>query len=433
MATGQDRFHSLSEWLAWQEGLHVREIDLGLERVREVASRLDLLSPDYHVITVAGTNGKGSCVEMLQAILSAAGYRVGSYTSPHLLHYNERIRVGGEMVTDEALCRAFAEVDRARGETSLTYFEFGTLAALYLFRQAGLDAAVLEVGLGGRLDAVNLLDAEAALVTSIDLDHVEWLGESREEIAREKAGIFRPGAVAVCAEADPPRTLLEEAQRLRTRRLANRLDYHYREAGRRWDFECGEQRLQGLPRPALEGSFQLQNAAAVLALLTGLREVLPVAREAIEQGLREVRLAGRIQRVPGPVELILDVAHNPQAASVLASQLRERPARGRTWCLLGMLRDKDCAGVGQILGPLVDGWHVCTLQATRGAAAPLLADSLRVAGVEGEIAVHESVEQGYRAVLSRARPGDRVVVMGSFLTVGAVLPLISVPVGAAGR
>ncbi len=433
VAAGQARFHTLAEWLAWQEGLHVREIDLGLDRVREVASRLGLLQPDYHVITVAGTNGKGSCVEMLRAILSAAGYRTGCYTSPHLLRYNERIRIGEEMVGDEALCQAFAEVDRARGEISLTYFEFGTLAALYLFRRAELEAAVLEVGLGGRLDAVNLLDAEAALVTSIELDHVEWLGETREQIAREKAGIFRRGAVAVCAESDPPRTLLEEVQRLKMRRFANGRDYHYRIAGEGWDFECGDEVLRGLPRPALEGEFQLQNAAAVLALLQGLRETLPVAREDIEQGLREVRLAGRFQRIPGAVELILDVAHNPQAAAVLADQLRERPVPGRTWCLLGMLRDKDCTGVGQILGPLIDGWHVCSLQATRGAAAPLLADALRAAGVEEEIRVHHSVEEGYREVLSRARPGDRVVVMGSFLTVGAVLPLLAGPVQAAGR
>jgi dihydrofolate synthase/folylpolyglutamate synthase len=418
------RFATLAEWLAWQETLHPTEIDLGLERIAAVARDLGLLTPACHVITVAGTNGKGSSVALLEAILRAAGYRVGTYTSPHLLRYNERIHFDGAMVSDAQLCAAFAQVDTARGERSLTYFEFGTLAALLLFSGADLQVMVLEVGLGGRLDAVNILDADVALVTAIDIDHSAWLGNDRDSIGREKAGIFRTGRPAVCGDPDPPASLPAAAQALGAHWYGRDGAFGYRSGERDWSWWGHEREYPHLPLPALAGAHQLDNAAAVLQALACLEDRLPVSRAALEQGLQDVRLPGRFQRLPGPVERVLDVAHNPQGGRVLARTLAREPVTGRTRLVLGMLADKDVAAFVAALAPRVDHWYLGGLDIPRGLAAQALWQRLADQVPQGQATLTEDVPGAYRAAMAEARPGDRVVVCGSFHTVAAVMAIL---------
>jgi len=420
------RFRTLPEWLAWQESLHVREIDLGLERCRAVAERMKVLAPRYTTISVAGTNGKGSCVAMLDAMLSAANYRVGRYTSPHLIRYSERIRVAGEIAGDEVICEAFDRVDRARGEVSLTYFEFGTLAALDIFKRSAIDVAVLEVGMGGRLDAVNLIDADVALLATIDIDHVDWLGPDRESIGREKAGIFRHSRPAICSDPQPPRSVLQTAEQLGTPLavLGREFDYEVGRDGWRWWGRS--HRYDGLPPPHLHGAFQFQNAAGVLAVLEQLAHRCPVPRGAIECGLRSVELAGRFQVVPGPVTWILDVAHNPQSARVLAESLRALPPiAGRTHFFVGMLKDKDIGGVFAVLQGIADIWHLVTLSARRGASARQLHGHLQAQHVRQPVRLYEEIAHAYGDVKASAGAGDRVVVFGSFLTVAGVAAILA--------
>lgn len=415
------RFATLAQWLAWQEGLHPRAIDLGLERMRVVLERLGLESPAYKVITVGGTNGKGSAVAFLDAILAAAGYRVGAYTSPHLLRYNERIRVAGVEVSDATLCRAFAAIDAVRGDISLTYFEFGTLAALRIFQEARVQVAVLEVGLGGRLDAVNVLAADAALVTSVAIDHVEWLGPDRDSIGREKAGIYRPGRPAVCADPDPPTSLLEYANAIGATLYRVDKDYGWRNQAAGWTWWQGRTRLESLPLPGLMGEHQFGNAAGALMVLTALSEQVPVGGDAVRAGLQRAHIPARLQIVAGPVEWILDVAHNPHGAAALARALRSRPCGGRTWAVVGMLADKDVAAVGLALQGVVDRWYTATLQGPRGRLGWQLAEALRAVGGAWEVFPFASVAEACRAASAGAVAGDRIVVFGSFHTVAEAL------------
>ncbi|MCC7412070.1 MAG: bifunctional tetrahydrofolate synthase/dihydrofolate synthase [Gammaproteobacteria bacterium] len=417
---------ALAEWLAWQETLHVREIDLGLDRVRAVAERMGLLQPAYAVVSVAGTNGKGSSVAMLTACLRESGYRVGTYTSPHLLRYNERIRIDEACVEDAVLCEAFARIDAARDGIALTYFEFGTLAALDLFSRAALDVAVLEVGLGGRLDAVNLVDADVALVTAIDIDHVEWLGPDRESIAHEKAGIFRRDRVAVCADPIPPAAIAAAAEADGTTLLQIGRQFSFTPQGGIWTFTCGDEVIKDLPRPRLTGEFQLQNAAGVIMALLALEARLPVTPAALAAGLARVTVPGRFEIVPGPVEYVLDVAHNPHAATSLADNLRARAPAARLHAVVGMLKDKDCYGVLNQLVPLVDAWHVCGLPSTRAAPAQALVDALANLPVRGPVSAYPTVAEAVHAVAAAALPGERVLVFGSFLTVAAAMRALDV-------
>jgi dihydrofolate synthase/folylpolyglutamate synthase len=414
---------SLADWLAWQETLHVREIDLGLERVRAVAERMHLCGPPCPAITVAGTNGKGSSVAMLSSCLSAAGLRVGTYTSPHILVYNERVRVDGAPVSDERLCAAFARIDAARGDIPLTYFEFGTLAALDIFAGAGLDVAVLEVGLGGRLDAVNLIDADVALVTALDIDHVEWLGPDRESIAREKAGIFRSGRPAVCSDPVAPAAIAARAGQIGARLYQLGRQYSYTPNGDRWRFVAPPDAELDLPRPRLVGEFQLQNAAGVVMALQALRPRLRIPADAIAAGLSTVALAGRFQRIAGPVEWILDVAHNPHAAASLAANLRALPPR-RVHAVVGVLKDKDGPGVLAPLAPLVDVWHVGGLVGRRGAPAEVLSSVLAQLPVRGPVHAHATIDAALASARTRASAGERVIAYGSFLTVAAASRLL---------
>lgn len=403
---------SLADWLAWLEQQHPRAIDLGLERVGEVADRLGLRHPGCPVITVGGTNGKGSTVATLVSICRAAGLRVGSYTSPHLLRFNERICLDGEPVGDAALVAAFERIEAARGAVSLTYFEFTTLAAFLLFREAGLDVLVLEVGLGGRLDAVNLIDADVAVVTSIGLDHTEYLGDSRERIAVEKAGIFRAGRPAICGDLEPPATLPEAAARVGAPLLRRGVDYGFEATGDGWRWWGPGRELSGLPRPALA----LENAATALAALFAAPLQLP--ETAVREGLRRAALAGRLQAVAQAPLLLLDVAHNPHGASFLMRQLSPARPGQRTLAVFAMLADKDAGGVMDACLGRIDAWHVATLAVPRGQTAAALAEMLlergcNVAGTYG------TVSAALAAARQQALPTDRILVFGSFYTVGA--------------
>lgn len=420
-APGRPRFKRLEQWLKWQEGLHFTAIELGLERCRRVAANLGLLRPAHSVISVAGTNGKGSSVVLLDEILRAAGYRTGRYTSPHLLRYSERICVNGREIDAAELCAAFERIDRARAGISLTYFEFGTLAALALFRAHQVEIALLEVGLGGRLDAVNVLDADAALITSIDLDHQQWLGDNRERIAREKAGILRNGAPAVCSDPNPPQAILDCAGALGAPLSLPGRDYFYAINGDHWDWRSAATELTDLPRPLRYSDFQVQNAAGVLMLLDKIRPAYPVDRAAIQAGINRFRLNGRLQIIPGEVQKVLDVAHNPQAARALAENLRLIPCVGKTHILIGMLKDKDHRGVLKPLHAVADSWNIVSLAGQRGTPAPALMAELKSLGVSQAVRAFAAVKPALECLSRRAQPGDRIVITGSFITVGEAL------------
>ena len=409
---------TLAEWLAHTEQLHAQTIDMGLARVSKVRDAMTL-HPGFPIITVAGTNGKGSTCTLLAACLSAAGYRVGVYSSPHLVRYNERVRVGSAFASDQSLCEAFARVEAARGDQSLTPFEFGTLAAMQVFIEANLDVVILEVGLGGRLDAVNIFDPDCAIVTSIAIDHEAWLGSTREAIAFEKAGVFRARRPAICADPEPPAAIAEAAARLGARLLQVDRDFFYEVHADAWSFTLGARTLAGLPRLKLSGAFQYRNAAAALAALLSLEARLPVSLEALREGLRSATLAGRFQKVSQAPLVIMDVAHNPHAAAELAANLRAEPCDGKTWAVFGMLLDKDIAGVVALLDPLVDCWCVAGIEERRGAPLEVLRGHL--AKVRGSVRGFPSPQAAFQEARARARAADRIVVFGSFITVGAVM------------
>jgi len=421
--------NDLAGWLAYIEQQHPQTIALGLERVERVRAAMGL-APAVPVITVAGTNGKGSTCAMLEAMLSAAGYRVGLYTSPHLLRYNERVRIAGREADDASLAAAFARVEAARsgkdGDTRLTYFEFGTLAAVDLFLRSALDVLVLEVGMGGRLDAVNAFDADCAIITSVGLDHMDYLGVTREAIGHEKAGIFRAGKPAVLADPAAPASVLAHAQAIGARLLRIGQEFGCDSDSGQWSFWGPTGRKSGLPYPALHGRIQLQNASAALAALETLRERLPVSLRALRQGLAEVKLPGRFELLPGHPALVLDVAHNPQSAAVLAQNLSDLAPCSGTSAVFGMLRDKDIGGVVKLLAPHIDRWFVCTLPPPRGALATELAQVLRQAGV-GAVREFENPALAYAAACSEAGENDRIIVFGSFHTVADVLAARDTP------
>jgi dihydrofolate synthase/folylpolyglutamate synthase len=412
------RFANLTSWLEWQEQLHPCEIDLGLERVARVADRLAIDRGTPTTITIAGTNGKGSVAAMLESIVRQAGRRVGLYRSPHLLRYNERIVIDGSEVDDERLCQAFEQVDQARGDLSLSYFEFGTLAALLLFRQAGVEMRLLEVGLGGRLDAVNLIDADVALITTIDLDHQQWLGNTREVIAVEKAGIMRPGRVAICGDRDPPGSLTDHALAVgaKLKQIGKEFQAAQRADGS-WCWQGENHTLDTLPPPGLAGVFQCDNAAVALAALEAI-DLLPESR-VVATALADLSLPGRLQRITGlgDGEWLVDVAHNPQAARAVAEELASRPVSGVSWLVLGMLADKDVASVVAALRPVADRWLLVDLPPPRGLSAAELAvrtglvDSIKPGSVAAAI---DWLRQ-------QAADEDRVLICGSFLTVAAAL------------
>ncbi len=422
----------LNDWLAHLEALHPRGsagIELGLERVAAVKLRLGQ-QQNCPVILVSGTNGKGSTCAMLERILLTAGYRVGIYTSPHLLNYNERVRVNAVATDDAALCTAFARVEQARDGIALTYFEFGTLAAWEVFAAAGLDVIILEVGLGGRLDATNVYEPACAVITGIDLDHMDYLGPDREAIGREKAGIIRPGVPAICGDPKPPRSLSDHARTIGAGLQVLGRDFGYLRQDQQWLYwgpaadaaqgSIAATRRGGLAFPSLRGDVQLANAACVLAALEALHTQLPVAMKDIRQGLLETELAGRFQVLPGRPAIVLDVAHNPQAARVLAANLGEMGFHRKTWAVFGMLADKDIDGVIEALGERVTDWLPCTLEGRRVASADFLADRLQLKGKQlaGRFA---TPEKALAYAQKNANEDDRILIFGSFLTVAAAL------------
>ncbi|MBI2312561.1 MAG: bifunctional tetrahydrofolate synthase/dihydrofolate synthase [Betaproteobacteria bacterium] len=414
-------FETLDGWLRYLERVHPRSIEMGLERVKRVKDALRL-NPGFPVIVVGGTNGKGSVCTMLEAILSRAGYRVACYTSPHLLRYNERVRINRCEATDAALCGAFAAVEAARAGIPLTYFEFGTLAAMQMFVQDGVEAAILEVGLGGRLDAVNAFDNDCAVITSVALDHMDYLGHTREAIGFEKAGTFRRGKAAVCGDPNPPETVHQHAEDLGCDLLQIGSDYGYSAEKLQWDYWSRYSKRHGLPPPALRGAYQLQNAATVLAVLDELADRLPVAMGDVRAGLLEAELPARFQVLPGRPAVVLDVAHNPHAAAGLASNLAAMGFYRATYAVFAMLRDKDAAGVIHAVKDRVDFWMVAGLAGDRGAGARETADALGAAGVPaGAVRTFGTPAEAYAAACIEAGENDRIIVFGSFHTVADVL------------
>lgn len=412
----------LSDWLSYLERLHPKAIELGLERVNRVKQRMGLV-PGFLVITVGGTNGKGSTCAMLERILAEAGYRVGCYTSPHLLRYNERVRVAGEEVSDAQLCKAFEAVERARGDIPLTYFEFGTLAAIWHFVESGIDAAVLEIGLGGRLDAVNAFEPDCAIITSIDLDHLDYLGNTRESIGFEKSGIYRAGIPAICGDSHPPITVPEKAHNVAARYLQIGKDFGYEQRGKDWLFWNSSQRIEELPLPALSGSFQLSNAACAIEALFTLNKRLPVTEEHIREGISHAALPGRFQVLSGTPELILDVAHNPHAANGLIENLHRtrHESGGRTLAVFGMLGDKDIGGVVQVVAPEIDQWFVAGIDHFRGASGAELGKAVRANAPQARVEVFDSIAEALAQACRSAGENDRIAVFGSFYTVADVL------------
>jgi dihydrofolate synthase/folylpolyglutamate synthase len=411
---------TLSDWLSWQQSLHPSAIDLGLTRVHRTLQRLGWRKPDCPVITVGGTNGKGSSVAMLDSILTAAGYRVGTFTSPHLVRYNERIVIAGREVSDASLMAAFERIDDVRGEDTLTFFEFNALAALLIFETARLDAIVLEVGLGGRLDAVNAVDADVALITSIALDHCEWLGNDIETIGREKAGIFREGRPAVFSAPEMPRSIQAHADALGSTLLRLGRDFSHKRNAKGWTWRGLGLEFKNLPRPALHGDVQFDNAAGVIAALTALRERLPFSREALIKGLSSVRLTGRFQRFERKSHWIIDVAHNPAAAATLASQLEQTRVTGRRIAVCGILADKDINAIVHVLKNSFDEWIVAGLAGERALAPDVLAARIAHQGVRVS-AVASTVEEACESAEAMGTSDDLIVVFGSFLTVGPAL------------
>ena len=413
---------TLQQWLDWCEQLHPVAIDMGLDRVKTVADRMALRF-DCPVITVAGTNGKGSTCAMLEAVLLQAGYRTGVYTSPHLVRFEERCRLHGESASAEEFAQAFAAVEAVRGDVSLTYFEFSTLAILHLMAHASLDVAILEVGLGGRLDAVNIIDADCAVITSIDIDHTAILGKDRESIGFEKAGIMRAGRPVIVSDPVPPQSVMDHAANLGADVWRLGTDFKFSGDQQQWAWAGRGRRYSGMAYPALRGANQLLNASGVLAALDALRQHIPVTAQAVRNGLAMVELAGRFQIVPGEPVLVLDVAHNPHSVAALAVNLDAMGFYPSTHAVLGVMADKDLLPMLQRVNPMIDQWYFTDLPLPRAAKAVDLQQAWQTQNTRQDTtsSVHASPELALQAALAAADPADRIVVFGSFYTVGGVL------------
>jgi dihydrofolate synthase/folylpolyglutamate synthase len=421
VATSSRSDFTLDRWLAWFETLHPKQIDFGLERLTTMLDRLGLRTPRAKVITVAGTNGKGSCVAMLESIYWHAGYRVGAFTSPHLWRFNERVRVDGADAADEELVEAFRSLDAALGDVTLSYFEASFVAALWLFARRDVDVMVLEVGMGGRLDATNTVDADCALIVSIDLDHREFLGDSREEIGREKAGIVRRGKPVIVADRAVPASVLTHAAAVGATAAVLGRDFDFRRDGRRWRRHDDPGTAPPLPLPAFGGDEQFANAAACAAVVRSLCADRPVTDEALARGLERAYLRGRFERHDvGGVEWVFDVGHNPAAAAGLAAAVARLPAPARTWVLFAAMRDKDLAGVVQPFVASATGWVVARASADRGATGAELEALLASLGAAAAV-VAPSIAAACERLRALTAPGDRVIVYGSFHTVGAAM------------
>ncbi len=415
------KFSRLEDWLEWQECLHPKGIDLGLERIAVVARRCDLLTVKCPIVTVAGTNGKGSTVALMEAMLSAEGYRVASYTSPHLHLYNERIKVGGKLVSDEDLCQIFDFIEERRGDTSLSFFEYGTLAALCHFQKEAPDVVILEVGLGGRLDAVNILDPDVAIITSIDLDHINLLGSNRADIAAEKAGILRQGRPLICGDFDLPCVVGQLARDAGANlsQLGKEFDFVQGRKEDTWDFVSEQIKIEGLPVPALFGTVQYHNASCAIQALQLLKRRLPVSRKALEKGLENVRLSWRFESTSEGCTVIRDIAHNPASCAVLAANLRAFRKFRRLHAVFGVLDDKDVRGMVRELLPLVDMWYLGQAETRRAMTLDKLSKLVREMAVGKTVLNFPGIVDGYRQAVSFLEPDDGLLVFGSVVTVAA--------------
>lgn len=419
------RFNSLDAWLDWQSTLNPAEIDLGLERIADVLQLMGLANEfDCPLITVAGTNGKGSTVSLLESMASAAGLKVCCYTSPHIIAYNERIKINGKNIDDDSLCQAFERIDQARGQIKLTYFEFGTLAAIDLFMRAKANLVILEIGLGGRLDAANVMQPDVSVITSIAVDHTDWLGDNREDIAREKAGVMRAHKPTICGEANPPKSLLEVAQQKSTELF--QLGQHFkinRTSSSHWDLQSSFGDLQNLPNPALKGEFQIGNAASAIMALQALSPSIKILPKHIEQGLQNVHLHGRFEQLQEQPLVITDVAHNPHAVESLVAQLQSEPVEGETRVVIAMLADKPVEEVISLLLPVTDAWYCAGLESeARGLSVQAISDKIsRLAQLSADVklSAETTVKAAIEAAMRDAKTQDRIVIMGSFYTVAA--------------
>lgn len=418
------RFDSLEDWLDWQEIFHPRSIDLGLDRVARVFQALNFDEIKIPTIIVGGTNGKGSCIAFLEAIYRAQGFRVGAYTSPHLLKYNERIKINGVAVSDEMICQAFERIDSVRDGVSLSYFEFGTLAALDVFYRSELDIQLLEVGLGGRLDAVNIIDADVSLITSVCIDHVDWLGETRDAIGYEKAGIFRAGVPAVIGDLDPPQSLLKRAIDKHTPlfRIGNEFNF-YTKAGA-WDWRCSDNNHSeylSLPEPSLKGEHQYRNAASVLMAVEQMQSLLPVSEEAIHVGLQNTQLKGRFQLVEGDIPVLLDVAHNALAVRILYDYLEKNFPGKKIHAVFSMMRDKEIKGVIEIITPLINQWYIAPLSNPRAASKPFMRECFSKCMLNNVSFDYDDFNEAYASAEKNADKDDLILVFGSFFLVSEYL------------
>lgn len=413
---------SLAQWLTYIEALHPKSIAMGLERVSNVANRLGLV-PDFPIISIAGTNGKGSTCAMLESIYLKAGYRVGAYVSPHFIRYNERVRTNQQEIKDKALCDAFDAVEAARGEVVLTYFEMGTLAAMWHFMQSNLDLVILEVGMGGRLDAVNVFEPSCSIVTSIDLDHMDYLGDTREKIGREKAGIFRANKPAICGDENPPSSLLEHADEIDAELHLIDRDFTVKKEDGFWRFVTDKHDFL-LPNLSLQGDFQLNNAACAISAVQHLDGQLPVLENVIGEALSAVTLLGRFYTYGTKPSIILDVAHNPQAAKSLAKNLQKTTCSGRTIGVFAMLADKDIPHVIEALLPQIDSWCLADTHNARGATATQLESYLQNQVKHGLIKCFDSVSSALRSACIEANKNDRIIVFGSFYTVADAIEVL---------
>lgn len=415
------RFDSLHAWLAWQEALHPLGIDLGLDRVAGIFCKLNPSYVKPLTVTVAGTNGKGSSVAYLEAIYRSQGYCVGAYTSPHILRYNERIRINGEPVSDDEICESFARIDSVRDATLLSYFEFGTLAALDVFQRNQVDIQLLEVGLGGRLDAVNFIDADIALVSSIAIDHVEWLGDTREAIGREKAGIFRANTPAIIGDLDPPESLIQMAEEIGAPLLRIDKDFGYKRFSEYWEWFGPGKFIGHLPNPALKGDHQYRNASSVLMVLTQLADNVPVTDESIKQGLENVRLPGRFQFIDAEIPVLIDVGHNPQAVSTLVEHVRTFFSDKRIHAIFAIMKDKDITGVLEIMESVVHDWFFVSLSNPRAASEDLMREKFQMSGISKFFLGYSCFAEAFSAVKSQSCKGDLILVFGSFFLVSECL------------
>lgn len=416
------RYDSLNAWLSWLEGYHPRSIDLGLERAVTVFKALNPQGSKPPTIIVAGTNGKGSSIAFLEAIYRAEGYRVGAYTSPHILRYNERIRIEGQAVSDRVICQAFERIDTVRDKVSLSYFEFGTLAALDIFSRANLDIQLLEVGLGGRLDAVNIIDGDVTLVTNICIDHIDWLGETREAIGHEKAGVFRTAIPAIVGDTEPPSSLLECARAIQAPLFCIDQEFGYKiHKDGRWDWfsEVSNQPDESiaysyLPAPALKGKHQYGNAASVLMAIQKMQNVLPVSEASIHQGLKSTRLNGRFQLIEGDIPVLLDVAHNPQAVSALLSYLKDTFPDKRIIAVFSMMKDKDISAVIEIIKPVISHWYFAPLSISRAANESFAQECFAQCKIKNVTLSAKNSNEAFNLATNNAQTGDLILVFGSF-------------------